>query len=177
MLVLDRLVILHRSGPCKAFGGVALAPQLEPHIKVVHLEDALRNWREFGQAIGIDEDAHRQNDAEKRRLAAEGLLGCSWLKCPLYRTELGVPGRPSLTCSGCRKVSEYFFEALVCCLSRSHYFNRPNTAVLTVNEGERSYVALVAAPVLSYFVLHRDWKEGDHKGRCRINGDRLCEGT
>lgn len=108
MLVLHRLVVLHRSGPCKALGGVPFGPQVESNIQVVDLEGALRSWRAFGEAIGIDEGAYRKKDAEHRQIVADGLVGCSWFKCPLYRTELESLGRSPLTCSRCKLVSGHF---------------------------------------------------------------------
>lgn len=64
-------------------------------------------WLELGNATGVSEKGMREEHDRDRQAAHEGLMGCSWLKCAMYKQEYGGD---TFMCVGCRKV-------MYCCLS------------------------------------------------------------
>lgn len=61
-------------------------------------------WIKFGGYLGIDKDDLLKEEAELRKKAMNGLVGCSWVKCPLFRDETVGAKRKMLKCTRCRAV-------------------------------------------------------------------------
>jgi len=75
-------------------------PQEAPTLPDYNL--AFDVWIRFGKSVGIDKDAVLDEEADRRKKAMGGLVGCSWLKCPLFRDEIVAPRRKMLKCSRCK---------------------------------------------------------------------------
>lgn len=66
-------------------------------------EESIPLWETFGQLLGMDVNAARQEDASTRSSEVEGLLGCYWLRCPLNGPVVD-PVREMMLCKQCRMV-------------------------------------------------------------------------
>lgn len=56
-------------------------------------------WEELGSCCGISDTQLRTELSEKRKEANGGLVGCNWVKCPLYEQECDE----TFSCAGCRR--------------------------------------------------------------------------
>lgn len=65
---------------------------------------ALKEWREFGDRLEVDETEARLQETRSRVNITNGLLGCDWLRCPLQKELNSVPQREMMRCSGCLMV-------------------------------------------------------------------------
>lgn len=90
--VLDNFLAVPRAHPS----------DLDP--STVSYEDRIIVWRELGRRFGIEESTVRQEATVIQRAQTEGLLGCSWLRCPLYG-DSDIIGREIMICSRCYAVS------------------------------------------------------------------------
>lgn len=64
-------------------------------------EELLRWWQDLGRAAHISESQLRQAGKAERRKAMGSVVGCSWLKCPLY--DLACDAVRFFRCVGCEK--------------------------------------------------------------------------
>ncbi|KAG8982383.1 hypothetical protein FRB93_008139 [Tulasnella sp. JGI-2019a] len=62
-------------------------------------QEFLRFWTELAIAAGVSEQELRDDLERRRKVAANGLTGCSWYKCPLYAEECALE---TFVCTGCR---------------------------------------------------------------------------
>lgn len=63
--------------------------------------EAIKVWRSFGQTLKVNEDRERMRYATLRSDEMGGLVGCSWLRCPLNGCRIV---QEVLRCSGCKAV-------------------------------------------------------------------------
>lgn len=56
-------------------------------------------WVNMGARVGLSEAALRAERQTERSLVNEGMIGCGWLKCPMYEQEYAETFR----CAGCRR--------------------------------------------------------------------------
>lgn len=74
-------------------------------MKKDEFKENIRVWRLFGQKLQIDETRFRGELSAEWGLAVHGLLGCSWMRCPLYQCLDSPLEREMMRCSKCRRVS------------------------------------------------------------------------
>ena len=73
-------------------------------------EDSLELWHQIGEKFGFKEEPIRKEARFDRVETTPAMLGCNWLKCPLYKVELSdAQSEKMLRCVRCRKV---------CCVRR-----------------------------------------------------------
>lgn len=60
-------------------------------------------WKEFCEIGQLDEGIYRRNRYKKKFRGRPALVGCTWIKCPLYGTETLVKDN-YLVCTTCKKV-------------------------------------------------------------------------
>ncbi|KIO32226.1 hypothetical protein M407DRAFT_18796 [Tulasnella calospora MUT 4182] len=65
---------------------------------------AIQGWKEFGKLLGFDREQIQAEEFEKRKKEIDGVEGCSWFKCCLYRDTKIAPLREMMRCSGCKSV-------------------------------------------------------------------------
>lgn len=63
-------------------------------------------WRAFGYKLGLSEGAVRQEQAQARKKDSKDLVGCFFLKCPLYGEDINYRVESPLRCTGC-KLAQY----------------------------------------------------------------------
>lgn len=61
-------------------------------------------WRAFGYKLGLSEGAVRQEQAQARKKDSKDLVGCFFLKCPLYGEDINYRVESPLRCTGCKLV-------------------------------------------------------------------------
>lgn len=61
-------------------------------------------WKQFGALLGFREDEVRRELASGTSANTGALMGCSWVRCPLYEEVGYLPGREPMRCSRCRMV-------------------------------------------------------------------------
>lgn len=71
------------------------------------LREAVKTWREFGVKLLIDDEQYRREIAAERRIVMDGLVGCSWLRCPLNDCDAAPHGRDMERCSRCKAVRPF----------------------------------------------------------------------
>lgn len=67
-------------------------------------ERNLRLWQAVGLGLELDEDSLRQELASSRSAEMGGLVGSSWVRCPLFESFCMVSGREPERCSRCKAV-------------------------------------------------------------------------
>lgn len=61
-------------------------------------------WRAFGHKLGLSEGELRQEQAQARKKDSKDLVGCFFLKCPLYGEDINDRVNLPLRCTGCKLV-------------------------------------------------------------------------
>lgn len=59
-------------------------------------------WQAFGAELGLSEGSLRRERAQARREESEGLVGCFFLKCPLYGEDINDRPNSPLCCVECK---------------------------------------------------------------------------
>lgn len=124
-------------------------------------QEALNTWRDFGTTIGLREADMRTEVARLQQVETGGLIGCSWVRCPLNLCDEVSTTREFLRCATCRKVRNFAVSTFVR-LTTSTY--APGTvlylALPEIVSGKPTPYALALTSFL------RDWLEGNHRLLC-----------
>lgn len=70
----------------------------------LELREAVKTWKEFGVKLLIDDQQYRREIASQRSDVMDGVVGCSWLRCPLNDCDDAPFGRDMEQCSRCKAV-------------------------------------------------------------------------
>lgn len=81
------------------------SPLYEPDKEQPDFTPAIQGWKEFGKLLGFDREKILAEEAERRKTEMQGIEGCSWFKCCLYRDTKIAPLRDMMRCSACKSVS------------------------------------------------------------------------
>lgn len=73
--------------------------------EVEEFEGRLQAWRAFGRACGIDETSLWRDTTALLREKMKGLVGCAWIRCPLFEVDDAIPTRELMRCARCQAVS------------------------------------------------------------------------
>lgn len=88
-----------------------------PHSVLTTLETGYERrvgaWVGLGRRLGLDESTLRQEATNAWKAKTGGLVGCSWIRCPLHEVDGGMPGREPLVCCRCRSVRPP--SSCICC--------------------------------------------------------------
>lgn len=134
-----------------------------PNISSMVSDHEIVVWRGLGARMGLDEDALEREAADVRKEASGGIVGCVWLKCPLYECE---SPRVAMRCSGCGKVRNNALSAWpLKRFSLDSLF--PSGAVLQCALPTQVSLIQRLSPSPTNDVDHRDWTEGRHSVLCK----------
>lgn len=100
-------------------------------------KDRLVMWRKFGSEVGLDEDGLRQARARTQKATMGGLVGCSWIRCPLHEVDGGLVGRELMACTRCYSVRPLPPESSSF-IPHPPRRRRPNTAAFSAKRGTYS---------------------------------------
>lgn len=77
----------------------------EPAVPMQEFSSHIQLWGWFGGKLKLDQEALLMGDCDLRRRDGGHLVGCSWIRCPLFGEDLAVHiFQPIMLCSVCRKV-------------------------------------------------------------------------
>lgn len=98
LFIFERLLVVHRCAQVHHEEEGSL-------VRVPGFYDAgLLIWTKMGENIGLDINFLRLEANLERHHVSNGLLGCSWMRCPLYEGGDGGPTRELMVCVGCHSV-------------------------------------------------------------------------
>ncbi|KAG8956345.1 hypothetical protein FRC04_004425 [Tulasnella sp. 424] len=80
------------------------SPSYEPDKEQPDFTPAIQGWKEFGKLLGFDREKILAEEAERRKAEMQGIEGCSWFKCCLFRDTKIAPLREMMRCSACKSV-------------------------------------------------------------------------
>lgn len=68
------------------------------------LEGRRKRWLRIGKDMKLDPEVGRKDQVSQLQDEMAGLVGCCWIRCPLFQQDSVVAEREVLRCAGCRKV-------------------------------------------------------------------------
>lgn len=74
------------------------------HLSDEELDARRKRWLSIGEDMQIDLEVSRKDRVLQRQEEMAGLVGCCWIRCPLFGQDSIAARREILRCAGCRKV-------------------------------------------------------------------------